>query len=110
MDYEEAKKLATQPPKDNYLRIKLSYDMEIVLPYKDGLAFLASLTKAEQLRNNYQEITRIVPLDQYHFTTMIMSADDYRRHKMAALLHIPPDKIAEMENQPPPKPDTQPEP
>ena len=88
MEYAEAKKLVqVTKPKENYMLIKLSYDHSLVLPYKDGLAFMASLANAEQLTGDYDK-KRISAIEPENIITSLMSPDEYARYKIAALLNI----------------------
>ncbi len=88
-DYDEAyKKVQAIKPRDNYLVIEMSYDKKIVLPYKDGLAFMAALSYAEQLNTPYNERHSIKSLETDGIQSRIMSYQEYQRYKIAALLNI----------------------
>ena len=52
--YEDArKKIAATKTKENLLCIAISYDLQLVLPYKDGISFMASLANAGQIKGSY---------------------------------------------------------
>lgn len=89
MDYNEAvKKLKTQKVKENYLCIKTDYSTKIILPYKEGLAFMSALENAEQFTEKYQEPHRIVPFNKETLTVTLMSGEEYEQYKIAALLNV----------------------
>ena len=94
MEYLEAlKKVQAKKPKDNYMVITLAYDNKLIFPYKDGLAFLSALTNVERIREPYGEPHRIVEFERDSITTHIMSADEYERFKIAALLNVSPEDV-----------------
>ena len=104
MNYQEAKKkLEASKTKDNFLMIRINYDMKFVLPYKDGIAFLSAFANAEQLKEPYDKNHRIVPFDPDSFTTQILSRQQYERYKIAALLGISHTAVEEMEREPTPQ-------
>ena len=97
MDYLEAvKKVQAKKPKDNYLVIEISYDSNLILPYKEGIVFLTSLVNAEQLRTPYGEKHRIVPIERTAIKSYIMSAEEYEQYKIAALLDLTMDEVKEI--------------
>lgn len=82
------KKVQARKPKDNYMVIQVSYDTKVVLPYKDGLVFMTAFVNAEQLSEHYDSPHRITPLNRGSLTSTVMSAQEYERYKIAALLNI----------------------
>ena len=91
---EAAKKVSAKKPKENYLVIDLSYDLKVLLPYKDGVAFMASLANAERLCTPYGGPQRITELDRdCGIKSYLMSAEEYERFKIAALLNISPEDV-----------------
>lgn len=78
---------------DKFMRIKLNYDNVIVLPYKDGVAFLESLQKAERLKDGYREKPSIIPLDTEMFVASQMSHQEYQDYKIAMLLNCTLDEV-----------------
>jgi len=90
MNYQEAVKEVSKPKnaKENFIVINLSYDFSLVLPHKDGLAFLAALANAEQMDDTYSSNKHILPLERSKLTITQMSYQNYERSKIAALLGI----------------------
>ena len=98
MNYEEAlKKVNAEKPLDNYMTITLGYSNILVLPYASGMAFLASLVHAEKLTDDYNKPKRLEPFERDSITFRIMSRHEYQRHKIASLLNLSLEAIAEME-------------
>ena len=96
MDYVEAlKKVKAAKPPENYLIIEFSYSTKLVLPYKEGIALVASMTGAEKLVDDYNKPKMITGFARDDFTTRIMSRSEYQRHKVAALLNISADDLKE---------------
>lgn len=94
MEYLEAvKSVQAHKVKENYLVIALSYSHKIVLPHKEGIAFLTSLSNAEQLKEDYNEPHRITSLDRTALTSTLMSRDEYEQYKIAALLNVSIDEV-----------------
>lgn len=94
MDYTEAlKKVMAVKPKGNFFSIQTSYDVKLILPYKDGMAYMGALENAEQLDEPYNKQHRIKEFDRKSITATIMSYDEYVRYKIAALLGIKPEEV-----------------
>lgn len=94
MDYKEAlKKVSERKSRDNFIIIELDYSKKLILPYKDGIAFLATLASAEQLNDRYGSPKTIVPLEADAIKTTIMSATEYEQIKIAALLNVTVDEV-----------------
>lgn len=95
MDYTAALKKvsARKTVDDNFMRIKFSYDNVIILPYKDGVALLECLQKAERLKEGYREKPTITGLDVDSFTANQVSHEDYRAYKIAMLLNCTLDEV-----------------
>lgn len=95
MDYNEAlKKLQSTKTKENYMTFELSYDKKIVLPYRDGIAFLGALNTAESLKEPYGgDQHRITEFDRQSIVVKVLSHDEYIRIKIAALLGIKPEEV-----------------
>jgi hypothetical protein len=105
MDYKDAKKaVQADKPRENYLKIKLAWDDFLILPYKDGLAFMASLAQARVVSLGYSSPPEINGLGE-RFETLSMTAEEYDRIKIAALLRVQLKDIPALEN-PPPQPVT----
>lgn len=100
MEYLEAvKKVQAKKPKENYMVIKLDYNTHIVLPHSAGMSFMNALAHAEILKEPYNEPHRIVEFDRSAITTHLMSADEYERFKIAALLNVTPDEVKQYATQ-----------
>ena len=91
------KKVASTKPKENYLVIEVYYNDKIILPYKDGIAFLSTLANAESFKEDYSKAAVISSFNKDHLKTSIMSGEDYARYKIAALLNVTIDEIKEQE-------------
>jgi hypothetical protein len=79
--------------KPNFLVIKLSYNFNIVLPYKEGLGLLQAMESAEvfKIRNYNKNDARVLPMsyagdssDKLEAT--ILSHDEYMQAKLNQLL------------------------
>lgn len=98
--YEEAlKKLYSKTPKDNFLAIKFDYNKSILLPYDDGMKFLACLKQAELLTEQYSKPKTIGSFDSSTFETKIFSRKDYEDTKVAALLGVTVEELYAEEEQ-----------
>ncbi len=94
MDYKEAlKKIGEKKHKENFLVIELDYSNKIVLPYKEGIAFMGSLANAENLSDRYGQNKSIGPLGMDSIKTYILSAMEYEQIKIAALLNVTLDEV-----------------
>lgn len=89
MEYKEAiKKVQARKPKGNFMVIKVSYDLKLVLPHAEGIAFLASIANVEQLNDPYNQNHSITPLERSKLEITTLSQEEYEHHKVAALLGI----------------------
>lgn len=93
---EVKKKFQYTKPKEGFMVIYLSYDKELILPHKDGIAFLASLVNAEMFSGDYTNV-RINDLGNDTIKVKMMSYLDYERHKVAALLNVTYKELKEHE-------------
>ena len=95
-EYEAAmKKVVSIKPKENYLVIDIYYNHKIILPFKEGIAFLACLEKAEAINEEYSKPAIITSFNRDHLKTSIMSGEDYINHKVAALLNVSLEEVKE---------------
>ena len=92
---EASKKVQAKKTEENYLVVWLGYSAKLVLPHKEGILFLQSLTNAEQLHDDYGEKHHISGISRNVLKTEIMSSDEYKRIKIAALLNIKPEEVLE---------------
>lgn len=100
MEYAEAvKKVHSIKPRENYMVIEMYYDNKIILPYKDGLSFMASLANAESLKTPYNEPHTIGEFGENIIKTTVMSGETYIKYKIAALLNLTLDQLREIELQ-----------
>ncbi len=90
---EALKKVQAKKEKEPFMVFKMAYDLNILLPHKDGVTLLGSLISAEQLHTPYssQHYIGEVKRDQLTFSTM--SREEYERYKIAGLLSITPDEV-----------------
>lgn len=89
MDYKEAlKRVQTKQAKQNFMVIEMGYDNSIVLPYSDGLTFMAALEKAETLTEGYSKPKAIVGMERGKIKSTLMPHSEYEQIKIAALLNI----------------------
>lgn len=96
MKYEDAvKKVQSKKPTDNYMIIETRYNIKILLPYKDGIAFMSALVNAEEYKESYGENTKILPMNKGLLTTSLLSREDYELIKVAALLNMSVDQLKE---------------
>ena len=97
MDYATAvKKVQARKAKENYLLVTLGYDNKVVLPYKDGIAFITSMSNAEQFNDPYNKEHNISELDKDKITMKPMSQEEYERYKIAALLNMTVAEVKEL--------------
>jgi hypothetical protein len=99
-EYDEAlKKIYSKAPKDNFIAIEFDYSKSILLPYDDGLKFLACLKQAELLEESYNKPKRIGSFESNHFKTKILSRKEYEDIKVAALLGVTVEELNAKEEQ-----------
>lgn len=99
MNYTDALKTvkaSTKVTAENFMCIKISYDKTLILPYSQGLAFMASLAQAELLQNGYDEAPRIKHADEDSITVSMMSRKSYEHFKIAGLLGLDKNQHREM--------------
>jgi hypothetical protein len=89
MEYQEAvKKVSNRKVKENFLLIEFYYDKKLILPYKEGMAFVGALSNAEQLHEPYSKPKSITPLERDLLKTTILSHTEYEQIKIAQLLKV----------------------
>lgn len=103
MKYTEAvKKVRETKQPNNYMMVRLDYDTKLVLPYDEGMEFMKSISKAEQIKETYGKPVVIQPIARDTLTITFLSRQEYERIKVAALLNISVsdlDEVEEQENQ-----------
>lgn len=97
MNYEEAlKAVRANKPKENLMTIEIEYNKQLILPYKDGLALLATLERAEVLHAPYSKPPSIVGIDEAErFKSAVIPYQSYEDIKVAQLLGITLDEVKE---------------
>lgn len=96
MEFKEALKLVqSKKIKENFLLIEMYYDRKILLPYKEGMAFIASLANAEQYKDTYGKPRCIIELDKECFKVTPLSALEYEQIKIATLLNVSVEDVQE---------------
>jgi len=85
--------LYNKMPKENFLAIDFDYNKSIVLPYDEGLRFVACLKNAELLDEPYSKAKTITGFQSNYFKTRILSRKEYEDIKIAALLGITVDEL-----------------
>ena len=96
MTLEEAKEaIKTDTPDTNYLCISFGWNSEFILPYKDGLAMLASMAHVEKLSTGNKNVP-IESINSNNVSASIITANYYRQLKMATLMGIPYSKFQEL--------------
>jgi sRNA-binding carbon storage regulator CsrA len=87
-------------PKENFLAIEYDYNKSIVLPYDEGLRFVACLKNAEVLDEPYSKPKAINAFQSNYFKTRILARKEYEDIKIAALLGITVEELNMKEEQP----------
>ena len=73
---------------ESYVRIDKEYGTFLVLPYKQGLAFMQALEGAEIFEERYSGPPQCKPISDL-FAMRPMSREEYEDYKVAELLGIP---------------------
>lgn len=94
MDYAEAlKKVAGMKPRDTYMMIQFGYSTKLVLSHANGVAFLNSLTCAEQLTEEWNKPPQLTGIKVDQIQVNLLSREDYERYKMAMLMSVTLDDL-----------------
>ena len=100
MTFDEALKAAQKKVSDEpHFLLQLSYSVKLVLPYKEGLAILDNMRKAEAMTDSYSN-PQILPLPKDQISITILPHEDYCRYKVAQLLGITYDDACRLEKAP----------
>lgn len=91
--------LYNKMPKENFLSIEFDYNKSIVLPYDQGLTFVACLKNAELLNEPYSKAKTITSFESNYFKTRILSRKEYEDIKIAALLGISVEELYKEEEE-----------
>jgi len=81
----------------NYLQINLGYNTNILLPYKDGMVFIGSLEKAEQVETPFSSPPVVKGLDSSTIDIKVVSENEYLRYKVAQLMGVPLSEVPSLE-------------
>lgn len=96
MDIKEAaKKVRATKPKENLMLIRLTYSQRLILPYSQGLAFMAALENAEILEEEYGKNKVIKHMLRDSIEAVVLSRTEYEQIKIANLLGVSFDDIKE---------------
>ena len=90
MDYAQALKqiqASKKEAKPPYLLVSFGYDRNYVFPYKEGLAFLAAMESAEELKENYNKPSNIGELTS-SIQVSPFTQTEYMSYKLSNLLQI----------------------
>lgn len=90
MDYAQAIKqiqASKKEAKPPYLLVSFGYDRNYVFPYKEGLAFLAAMESAEELKETYNKPSNIGELTS-SIQVSPFSQTEYMSYKLSNLLQI----------------------
>lgn len=99
MNYQEALKqiqASKKEAKPPYLKVTFGYEKRYVFPYKEGLAFVASLEHAEQVYEEYSSPSNIGEINS-HIEISPMSHSEYMAYKISNLLQIPLQEARELQ-------------
>jgi hypothetical protein len=99
MEFKDAvKKVQSSKVKDNFILVNVSYDKKLILPYAQGLAFLAALENAEQFNESYADKKKsITGINRKDLEFMVMSRNEYEQIKIAQLLNVTVDEVKQYE-------------
>ena len=90
MDYQQALKqiqASKKEAKPPYLLVSFGYDRNYVFPYKEGLAFLAAMESAEELKETYNKPSNIGGLTS-SIQVSPFTQTEYMSYKLSNLLQI----------------------
>ena len=83
---------------ESYVRIDRDYNTFLVLPYKQGIAFMQALEGAEIFEGYYNDPPLIRPISGM-FTMRPMSRQEYEDYKVAQLLGISYNEVKQLREQ-----------
>lgn len=83
---------------ESYVRIDKEYNTFLVLPYKQGIAFMQALEGAEIFEEYYGNSPRTRPISDM-FTMRPMSRQEYEDYKVAELLGISYNEVKQLREQ-----------
>lgn len=83
-----AKTVRAQKNKPNMMLVNLSWSIQLLVPYDDGLTLLGALKNAEVLEDLHGNRPMIKPMDKDSLRGAVFSTQRYEDIKVAALLDI----------------------
>lgn len=86
-DYLKASKQITKTKEEMYLLVSVSYDIKLVLPYKQGMELISSLEHAMVFRDRYDKPPLYKPVED-ELTIRPMSTREINQIKVAQLLGV----------------------
>ncbi len=100
MDYKEAvKTVRATTNKENWMVIKYDWNGRIILPYKDGIAFIAALSNAKKIKDINGDRPNICAFDRDELEFTVMSHKEYEQIQIAHLLRLTVGDIKQMEEE-----------
>ncbi len=75
-------------PVKNFMRIRLGYDMDIILPTKEATQLLAALEKAEKYTPGYGKEPLVTQLTTIDMHVDVISLENYLKFKMNHILGV----------------------
>lgn len=91
------KKASTLKSNSNFMVIEMQSYANLVLPYADGVAFMACLANAECFSSSWSN-RRLQPFSMDTLQTKILSNKERDRFKLAALLNVDVGAISDFED------------
>lgn len=92
------KAIRAEKKTESYVRIDKDYNTFLVLPYKQGIAFMQALEGAEIFERYYSGSLRTKPISDM-FTMRPMSRQEYEDYKVAELLGISYNEVKQLREQ-----------
>lgn len=94
MTYKEAlKQTSAKSQGGNFLVFSFGWHSTFVLPYKEGMAFLAAMDLAEVYEDQHSGRPKIQPLSGNELRVEYLSQEQYRQIKMAQLMNVELDQL-----------------
>jgi hypothetical protein len=69
------------------VNFKLSYDASLILPFKEGLALVGALEKAELIKKSYNTPATITDLTSDGLDISFIGAQEYGESKLRSLIN-----------------------
>jgi hypothetical protein len=98
---EATKAVRNQKPKPNMMLVSLSWSIQMLLPYDDGLTLMGALKNAELLEDSHGTNPKIKPFDKESVRGNLFSSQKYEDIKVAAMLDISLEELESSRNSQP---------